>query len=199
MTTTNENHLTAAALRYLRECFHFKNETGLNPKKADEILSMIIANRWLKRHGLDWQIEISSKPRGVDGTIAGEFSGPRSVEFKSSTSKNPSYWFKPDFDYASHGCLVFTKLLDGVPNQVILAIGEKSIAAIKNMADLDTQRLNFQSGHMALVHATGKSRSEQRKDDVPGLLDLVGDFTPERKDDCVVLINSAQLAELMAQ
>jgi hypothetical protein len=196
---TTDCALTSAALRYLRECFHFKEQTGLSHNKANELLSAIVVNRWLGANGYPWAIQLSSKPTGIDGSIEGDIDGPRNVEFKSSGSKHPSYQFDPRFDYASHGCLVFTQLLEGIPKRIFVAIGEESIAHIKSMADLDMKRLNFgaKKDDMALVHTTSKPQTAQRPDKVNGLADLVGLATADRRKHCFAVIEGAQLEEFL--
>jgi hypothetical protein len=192
--------LTSAALRYLRECLHFKNETGLAHGKASELLSTIIANRWLAANGYPWTIELSPKPIGVDGNIVGDIDGPGHVEFKSSASRSASFQFHRDFEYGSHGCLVFTVLLDAVPSRVILVFGKQSIQAVQSMAQADMTRLNFgdKKNAMALVHLTAKPASAQRKEAIKGLVDYVGAGQPGDRNDRVVMIEGAQLAELLA-
>ncbi|NML59883.1 hypothetical protein HHL21_02050 [Massilia sp. RP-1-19] len=201
MDASTDTKLTTAALRYLRECSYFKSETGLAPGKANELLSAIIVNRWLAANGYAWKIAISSRPTGVDGVIVGDVAGPRDVEFKSSGTKNASYQFDPKFNYASHGCLVFTQLSEGVPARVFLAIGSQSIASIQSMAELDMKRLNFgaKKDDMALVHTTSKPASAQRPARVDGLADLPVRHGADGRDDRVVVIEGAELTGFLSE
>jgi hypothetical protein len=152
MSKPIDSLLLSAAQRYLRECVRFEREAGYAPNKANELLSAIIVNRWLAKDGHAWQIEITTRPTGIDGTMVGLVQGPTSVEFKSS--KAACFQFKPTFDYASHGCIVMTQFKDGLPTRLFLAFGAASIESIRNLAVADTKRDNFNKSKidMAQVH-----------------------------------------------
>jgi hypothetical protein len=202
MKNNEDNKLVNAALRYLRECVHFKDETGLPSEKANEILSAIIVNRWLSENNYKWKIEISKKPRGIDGTIVGDMTGEIDVEFKSSTQKYSNFQFKPDFNFQSHGCIIMTQILNGVPNRVFIAFGKKAINDINMMAIEDMKRpnFNFKRPDMALVHMTERRKGKQRNNRIPGLIDRISTISSPGsvdRDDQLIMIENPQLAEFL--
>lgn len=195
---TAEARLTNAASRFLHESMVFTRETGLAPSKANELLSAIIVNRWLKSKNYEWWIKLSSRPTGIDGEIKGKFAGPSGVEFKSSGTRSGSYQFDPKFEYTTHGCLVFTEFREGAPVKLFIAMGPQSIKKIESMALIDQTRKNFgtKKADMALVHTTAKPKSTQRPTTVKGLADHLG---AGGRSDQIVEIKGPELETLLAE
>ncbi|MCG7400485.1 MULTISPECIES: hypothetical protein [Caballeronia] len=186
-----------AAKRYLVAAADFKNATGFDPGKANEILSAMLANAWFAKAGFKWRIDPLSRPRGADGTllIDGADSGLL-VEFKSSKQTSSEFQFSPDFDFGRHGCVVMTEFRDGLPKRIYLAIGAETMKELRSRLDDDGHRATFdREKHNLRLFATDRSADEIRHCAVRGLLRTpVKDTGPE---DRVIILESEAISELM--
>jgi hypothetical protein len=195
------NHFSDAALKQftaaqslLHECAKFERDTGFAVGKANELVSAAIVNRWLDREGYGWNVEIMTRPRGVDGILTGSKTG--NAEFKSSKQGSASFEFKEHFPFADHACVVMTQFSEGTPISIFLAFGEQAMTTLARLLKADTERESFKRPeHNARLFSTRRERGALP--DKPSTC-LADNLRETSDDDRIIHIGAVEIQTLMA-
>ncbi len=184
----------AAAKTFLEDCARFERNTGFEIKKANEVFSAAVVNRWLESENYDWKIAVNTKPRGADGTLIGQQTGD--VEFKSSKQKSASFEFKEHFPFDEHACIVMTEFSEGSPIRIFLAFGTVAMKRLISMLAADTIRESFKRPQdNARLFSTRRPRTETSEQPSNSLVDNLMETS---REDRIVQIDEAELIRLMA-
>jgi hypothetical protein len=183
--TQNYDAYIRDALQCMQAAAHFEKTTQFGASKANELLAAAIVNRWLAKKAFGWRIELSSRPRGVDGTLVGSGMHAQDVEFKSSKQTSSEFQFAPDFPFSTHGCVVMTEFIDGHPRRMFIAHGPKTMEELKERLEADADRISYnrERGDRLRLFASSRNADTRRQSPIKGLADVRVDFgTTDRVD-----------------